>query len=205
MPSLEQPQPFCLAHKHHVELQISGFGGQGVVMAINVLGRVAAVEQGRNAMAVQSYGPESRGGASLAGLIIDDGEIAMPRVTRPNVVVVLSAAAYDKHGRNRPTEALLIAEQDLVSLDDELEQDRLVLQVPATRIAEELGRRIVANIVMLGFLCAATQVQPPELMKRVIAASVPSHTETLNLDAFDRGMLCGRDALADRLSVEEPP
>jgi 2-oxoglutarate ferredoxin oxidoreductase subunit gamma len=184
-----------LADRKHVEIQISGFGGQGVVMAANILGRVAAVEQGRNAVMVQNYGPESRGGASLAGIIIDDGEIGMPRVTNPDVIVVLSSAAYEKYGRPRPRHTLLIGEQDLVILDPAVEQGRPALTIPSTRIADELGRRIVMNIVMLGFLCGATDVLPEDLMKKVIAASVPSHTEQLNMQAFDAGLRHARQLL----------
>lgn len=185
-----------LADKRHIEIQISGFGGQGVVMAASILGRVATVEQGRNAIMVQNYGPESRGGASLAGIIIDDGEIGMPRVIDPDVIVVLSTAAYDKYGRSRPSRTTLIVEEDFVTLDADAEHGRTVLTVPATRIADELGRRIVMNIVMLGFLCGATDVQPPDLMKRVIAASVPSHTEELNMQAFEAGMRHAREMTA---------
>jgi 2-oxoglutarate ferredoxin oxidoreductase subunit gamma len=196
--------PLSLANKRHVEIQISGFGGQGVVMAASILGRVATVEQGRNAIMVQNYGPESRGGASLAGVVIDDGEIGMPRVTDPDVIVVLSTAAYDKYGRSRPSRTALIAEEDFVTLDADAEHGRTVLAVPATRIADELGRRIVMNIVMLGYLCGATEVQPAELMKRVIASSVPSHTEELNMKAFDAGMRHAHELTAFPGAMEQP-
>jgi 2-oxoglutarate ferredoxin oxidoreductase subunit gamma len=191
-----------LAGRRHIEIQISGFGGQGVVMSAGVLGRVATVEQGRNAVMVQNYGPESRGGASLASVIIDDGEIGLPRVTKPDVMIVLSSAAYDKYARQRPQNTILIVEQDLVTLDEEQERGRTVLPIPATRIADELGRRIVMNIVMLGFLCGTTEMLPAELVKRVIAASVPSHTEKLNMQAFDAGMQHARELIGAPVRAE---
>jgi 2-oxoglutarate ferredoxin oxidoreductase subunit gamma len=194
--------PYSLAGRRHIEIQVSGFGGQGVVMSASIIGRVATVEQGRNAIMVQNYGPESRGGASLAGIIIDDGEIGMPRVTNPDVIVALSTAAYNKYARERPDHTILIAEEDFVTLDTEAERGRTVLTVPATRIADELGRRIVMNIVMLGFLWGVTQVQPVDLMKRVIAASVPSHTEQLNMQAFDAGIEHARQVLASHQQLE---
>ncbi len=176
-----------LREKGFVQVVLSGFGGQGVIMAGEILGRAVAVDEGRNAVMAQSYGPESRGGACKTEVILADGEIAYPRVVSPDVVVVLSQEAYRKVGLTRPPECLLIAEEDLVQLDQEAEKGTNVLRVPATRLAEQLGRRIVLNIVMLGFLCGATRVASPEALKSAIAASVPKGTETLNLRAFDAG------------------
>jgi 2-oxoglutarate ferredoxin oxidoreductase subunit gamma len=176
-----------LRDKAFLQVVLSGFGGQGVIMAGEILGRAVAVEEGRNAVMAQSYGPESRGGACKTEVILADGDIAYPRVVSPDLVVVLSQEAYRQVGRRRPPECLLIAEQDLVTLDEEAEKGRNVLRVPATRLAEQLGRRIVLNIVMLGYLCGATGVASPEALKSAIAASVPKGTEGLNLRAFDAG------------------
>jgi len=169
-----------------VQVVLSGFGGQGVIMAGQILGH-AAVQEGRNAVMVQSYGPESRGGACRAEVILADGEIAYPRVVAPDIAVVLSQEAYRVVGLGRPPECLLIAEEDLVRLDAEAERGRPVLRVPATRLAEQLGRRIVLNIVTLGFLCAATGTVSAEALRSAIAASVPRGTEALNLRAFEAG------------------
>jgi 2-oxoglutarate ferredoxin oxidoreductase subunit gamma len=195
MTSIQKPFP-SVADKRHIEIQISGFGGQGVVLAASIIGR-AAVDEGRNAVMIQSYGPESRGGASLAALIIDDDRIGYPRVTDPDLIVVLSTAAYEEHGRRRPRQTVLIAEEDLIELHPEDVGSETVLTLPATRIADELGRRIVMNIVVLGFLCGGMGLLSAETLKRLIAASVPAHTEQLNMKAFDAGMQYGID-LAQR-------
>jgi len=176
-----------LRGKGFVQVVLSGFGGQGVIMAGEILGRAVAVEEGRNAVMAQSYGPESRGGACKTEIILADSEIAYPRVVSPDVAVVLSQEAYRQVGLHRPPECLLIAEEDLVTLDAEAEKGKTVLRVPATRLAEKLGRRIVLNIVVLGYLCGATGVASPEALKGAIAASVPKGTEALNLKAFDAG------------------
>jgi 2-oxoglutarate ferredoxin oxidoreductase subunit gamma len=176
-----------LREKGFVQVVLSGFGGQGVIMAGEILGRAVAVAEGRNAVMAQSYGPESRGGACKTEVILADGEIAYPRVVSPDIVVVLSQEAYRQVGRGRPPGCLLIAEEDLVTLDAEAENGKHVLRVPATRLAEQLGRRIVLNIVMLGYLCGATHVASAEALKSAIVASVPKGTESLNLRAFDAG------------------
>jgi 2-oxoglutarate ferredoxin oxidoreductase subunit gamma len=175
------------ARTSHIEVRLSGFGGQGIVLAGIVLGRAAAVHEGRNAVMAQSYGPESRGGASCSEVIIDDGAIDYPHVVHPDVVLVLSQEAYAKYGATRPAPALLIAEQDLVELPPEIEHGRRVLRAPFTAIAEGIGRKIVLNMVALGFLCRATGIVSRESLREAILASVPRGTGELNLRALDAG------------------
>lgn len=170
-----------------VQVVLSGFGGQGVITAGQILGRAVAVHEGRNAVMAQNYGPESRGGACRAEVILADGDIAYPRVVDPDVAVVLSQEAYRKVGLPRPPACLLIAEEDLVKLDEEQERGKRVLRVPSTRLAEQLGKRVVQNIVMLGFFCGATGAVSAAALRGAIEASVPRGTEALNLKAFDVG------------------
>ena len=124
-----------LRDKGFVQVVLSGFGGQGVIMAGEIIGRAVAVEEGRNAVMAQSYGPESRGGACKTEVILADGDIAYPRVVSPDIVVVLSQEAYRQDGRPRPSGCQLIAEVDLGTLDQEVETGRNILRVPATRLA----------------------------------------------------------------------
>jgi 2-oxoglutarate ferredoxin oxidoreductase subunit gamma len=170
-----------------VEIRLSGFGGQGIITAGVILGRAAAVNEGRNAVMAQSYGPESRGGASAAEVLIDDGEIDYPHVVQPDAIMVLSQEAYTKYGIGRPNGALLIVERDLVEIDEEAEKGKIVMQVPFTALAEKVGRRLVLNMVALGFLCRATGAVSAEALKQAIAASVPPGSEKINLQAFETG------------------
>lgn len=170
-----------------VDVRLGGFGGQGIILAGYILGRAATVHGGHDAVMSQSYGPESRGGACLAEVIIADEEITYPRIVTPDVVVMMSLEAYRKYAPDRPEHSLLIVDEDLVTIDEELERGRQVLKAPATRLAEELGRRIIANIVMLGFICGATNVADVESIREAVAASVPAGTEELNLRAVDAG------------------
>ena len=169
------------------QVRFGGFGGQGIILAGYILGRAATVHSGRNAVMSQSYGPESRGGACQTELVISDREIAYPRVLNADVVVAMSQAAYQKYGMGRPDSALLIVDEDLVTPDDEAERGRQVRKAPATRLAEGLGRRIAANIVMLGFLTGATGLLDAGAMREAVAASVPKGSQELNVSAFDLG------------------
>lgn len=200
MATVEAPST-DLSARERVELRFSGFGGQGIILSGYIVGRAATVHAGRYAVMAQSYGPESRGGACMSEVVIADGEIPFPRVTHADVLVVMSQEAYRTYAARRPDDCLLIIDEDLVVPDDDLERGRLVLRAPATRLAEEMGRRIIANIVMLGFLCGATGVVPIDVMQDAVAASVPKGTEELNARAVDAGYACARALVAGPVGV----
>ncbi|MBI2237761.1 MAG: 2-oxoacid:acceptor oxidoreductase family protein [Actinobacteria bacterium] len=176
-----------LGRRERVQVKLGGFGGQGIILAGYILGRAASVDAGRNAVMSQSYGPESRGGACAAEVVIADGEIAYPRIVSPDVLVMMSEEAYLTYAHDRPEQCLLIVDEDLVKLDEQRERGRPLLRVPATRLAEELGRRMVANIVMLGFVCRATNLVPEEAIRQAVEASVPRGSEELNVRALEAG------------------
>jgi len=165
------------------EIRISGFGGQGVVLAGYVLGKALSLYEGMEAVMTQSYGPEARGGASSANVVVSDRPIAYPFVQNPDILIALSQEAYTRFRPQARAEARVLIDEDLVNpLDD----DR-VHPIPATRLAEELGRRIVTNMVMLGFFTALTELVSRENMEEALKDSVKPKTVALNLDAFGRG------------------
>ena len=168
------------------EIRLTGFGGQGIILSGYIVGKAAAIHDGKQATFTQSYGPESRGGACSAQVIISDEPISYPHLTDPAILVVMSQAAYNKYAPDIREGALLIIDEDLVETG-EIAGDVRLFSVPATRLAEELGRKIVANIVMLGFFAAATDVVSVEAMREAILSSVPKGTEELNLKAFQKG------------------
>jgi 2-oxoglutarate ferredoxin oxidoreductase subunit gamma len=167
------------------EIRITGFGGQGVILAGHIIGRACAVEAGQHATMIQSFGPEARGSACSATLTVSDREVLYPYIRRPDVFVVMSAEGYEKHGHELKDDGVLVYEKDLVKPDPKPGQR--AFGVSSTRIAEEQGRSIVQNIVMLGFFAAATGIVPRDAIRGAVKASVPSGTEELNLRAFDAG------------------
>lgn len=178
------------------EIRIAGFGGQGVILSAHVLGRAAAIHQGGYATMTQSYGPEARGGAASAALVVSDQPILFPYVANPDILVVMSQEAYTRFTPEVKEGGVLLVEEDLVRLDN-LPQHLRVYSVPATRIAEELGKKMVLNIVMVGFLCAITQAVSIDACRKAVADSVPEKFRNLNLQAFDRGCQFGVDLLAN--------
>lgn len=173
------------------EIRFSGFGGQGIITAGYVLGKAVALFDQRYVTLTKSYGPESRGGASSAQIIISDQEINYPQLTEPELLVAMSQEAYAKYVGELKKDGLLLIDEDLVELSP-ARDDIVVRAIPATRIAEnELGRRIVANIVMLGFVAANTDAVSPAALRDAVLSSVPEGTEELNQEAFEKGYQYG--------------
>ena len=170
------------------EIRLTGFGGQGIILSGYIVGKAAAIHDGKQATFTQSYGPESRGGACAAQVAIADDpvELSYPHVIEPSILVIMSQGGYNKYVSDFRRDGLLVVDEDLVELDEAAEGLR-ILKIPATRLAEELGRRIVANVVMLGFVAAMTDIASPESIKKAVLDSVPKGTEELNECAFETG------------------
>jgi 2-oxoglutarate ferredoxin oxidoreductase subunit gamma len=168
------------------ELRIAGFGGQGVMLAANIIGKAAAIYGGGYATMTQNYGPEARGGASSGQLVLSGEPILYPYTTNPDVLVVLSQEAYTRFAPEMNPNGLLLVEQDLVRLDD-IPGETAVYSIPATRMAEELGKKIVMNIIVVGFFAAITQLLPKEAYLQAVSDSVPAAHRELNLRAFEKG------------------
>ena len=177
------------------EIRIAGFGGQGVILSAIVLGKAASIHQGEYATMTQNFGPEARGGACSAQLMLSDQPVLYPYVTQPDVLVVMSQEAYTKFGPELKDGGTLLIERDLVRVSD-LPKQTKIYSVPATRLAEELGKRMVLNIVMVGFFAAVTQLLEADAVRKAVADSVPASFRDLNLKAFDKGYEYGNAALA---------
>lgn len=165
------------------EIRISGFGGQGVALAGYILGKAMSIYSDYEAVMTQSYGPEARGGASSVNLVVSDESIDYPFVQHPDFLVALSEEGYTHFRHTTRNDAIIIVENDLVipsSGDDPY-------CIPATRLAEELGRRVVTNVVMVGYFTAVSGLVTPEAVEKAIADSVKPKTLPLNLKAFAAG------------------
>ncbi|HVO79461.1 MAG TPA: 2-oxoacid:acceptor oxidoreductase family protein [Terriglobales bacterium] len=177
------------------EIRIAGFGGQGVILSAIILGKAASIHQGAFATMTQSFGPEARGGACSAQLIVSDSPVLYPYVTQPDILVVMSQEAYTRFVPELKDGGILIVEQDLVRVTD-LPCHTQIYSVPATRLAEELGKRMVLNSVMVGFFAAVTHLLDPDAVRKAIADSVPAAFRDLNLKAFEKGFEYGSTAQA---------
>ncbi|MBM4159642.1 MAG: pyruvate ferredoxin oxidoreductase [Ignavibacteria bacterium] len=176
------------------EVKIGGFGGQGVILSGYILGKAASIYDSKHATMIQSFGPEARGSACSAQLIISNEPISYPYIVSPNVMILMSQEAYSKFSPELASGGTLLTEEDLV-VTRNLRKDVLHYSIPATRFAEELGKRLVLNIVMLGFTAAITNIVAADAARNAVKVSVPKGTEELNLAAFNKGFEYGLQLL----------
>jgi 2-oxoglutarate ferredoxin oxidoreductase subunit gamma len=168
------------------EILIGGFGGQGILLAGYIIGRAAVVHENKESVFIPNYGPEARGGASVAEIIIDEKPIDYPYVSAADVFAVMSQEAYDKYISRVKENGILIYDEDLVKVDERSEKLR-VYKIPATRLAESIGKKIVANIILLGFLTSITKLVSYTAMKKSISERVSEKFIDINFKAFDIG------------------
>jgi len=166
------------------EIRVAGFGGQGMMLAGLLIGKAAALYDGKEAVLSQSYGPEARGGASNADVIISDEPIDYPLVTHPDHFVAMFQEAYERYRSDLVKDGILLIESDLVRPRADEGPYR---GIPATRIAEELGGRIVANVVMVGFFSGASGLISHQAGEQSIRDTLRPRLVDLNLRAFNAG------------------
>jgi 2-oxoglutarate ferredoxin oxidoreductase subunit gamma len=173
------------------EIRIAGFGGQDVILAGMVIGKAAAIHDGKFVTLTQSFGPEARGSACSVQLLVSTEPILYPYLTQPDILVVMSQEAQARFGADLKPAGMLLYEQDLIHLDNTTEGISRY-GIMATRFAEELGRKLVLNMVMVGFVTALAGLATPPAVRKAIADSVPKGTENLNLAAFEKGLEFGQ-------------
>jgi len=179
------------------EIKIGGFGGQGVILSGYIIGRAASIYDNKHATMIQAFGPEARGSACSSQIIVSPESIAYPYITAPGIMIIMSQEAYTKFTPELAAGGTLITEEELVTPHN-LRKDVKHYSIPATRIAEELGKRMVLNIVMMGFATAVTKIVDKEAMRKAVSVSVPKGTEELNIKAFERGYEYGMTLMASQ-------
>lgn len=174
------------------EIRICGFGGQGVILSGFILGKAAAVFMDYNAVQSQSYGPEARGGAARSEVIISDEKIGYPRPTSIDLLVAMSQESFDTYRKDIRDDTIIIIDPDLVPRHN---IGRPLYKIHAQKIAEDLGNKIVANIVMVGAATSIFGIIDSEAVRKAIIDSVPSKFRDLNEKAFNKGLEAGKNAL----------
>ncbi len=176
------------------EIRISGFGGQGVIRCGYIIGKTAALFDRKHATLTQSFGPEARGSACSAQIVVASDPVRYPYLTKPDTVVAMSQEAYDKFGSDITQHGTLMIDDDLVKPEAAPAGCRMYA-IPATRIAEDLGNRIAANVVMLGFFTAITDIISVQAVRRALPSSIPSRFLELNEKAFEEGYRFGSELI----------
>ena len=179
------------------EIKFGGLGGQGVILGGIIVGKAAALYDNKFSCLTQAFGPEARGSACSAQVVVDSNPILYPYVHNPHLMVAMSQDAFNKFSPELRPDGILLIEEDLVKVTG-LPPTVKVYGVPATRYAEELGRKMVLNIVMVGFFTAVTGIVSEKAAREAVADSVPPATIDLNMKAFDKGFQHGKALLAKK-------
>jgi len=179
-PKRESPLP-------RTEVQLGGFGGQGIISAGRIVGQAAALYDKLEACFTQSYGPEARGGAAGSQVVISSDPIHHPHIIQPTSMLIMSQGAYTKYLPSLAPKGVLLIDDELVTLAADHRSDIKTYGIPATRIAEQEGSNRAANTAMLGLWVAIVGVISREAMRQAVAESVPPKTVDLNMRVFDIG------------------
>ena len=174
------------------QIVLTGTGGQGLILAGIILAE-AAVLDGKQAIQTQSYGPEARGGASKAEVLIADEAIDYPKVQKADTVLSMSQEAFNKYSAAAGEGAKLIVDTTFVR---ELKETKAqLIALPITKAArEELGRDMFANIIALGAIVGLTKTVSRASLEQAVLARVPKGTEDKNRKALDLGFQLAKQA-----------
>lgn len=175
---------------------ISGFGGQGVLMAGNLLAYAGIIE-GKNVSFFPSYGVEKRGGAAMCTVVIADGEVGSPIIGTPSCMIVLNQASLDKYGSKVKPGGVCIVNSSLINTENFARPDICVIQVPMNDIAMDLGDSRMVNMVAVGAYVALTEVVSAPALEEGLKAVLPERNHRFipaNLKAMEAGALRAREA-----------
>ncbi len=174
-----------------IQIRLSGFGGQGVVLAGVLLGEAGVID-GRFVSGSNSYGAQARGSGCKSEIVFSDGPIDFPHLTTADILVAMSQGTYhDYCGDVRETSGLIFYDPGLVTPRDELKVKQV--SIPATEYAlKQLKNKQVANIVLLGALVETTKIISPGAVRKAIHTHVGERFRSLNLKALRIGMELAR-------------
>ena len=175
------------------QIVLTGTGGQGLILAGIILAE-AAVLDGKQAIQTQSYGPEARGGASRAEVLISDETIDYPKVLKADTLLAMSQEAFNKYSGSIGAAGILVVDSTFVR--ELTETKAKLVALPITRAAkEQLGRDMFANIIALGAIVCITETVSRESLVAAVLARVPKGTEEKNKQAIDIGFQLAKEAL----------
>jgi 2-oxoglutarate ferredoxin oxidoreductase subunit gamma len=175
------------------EIRLSGSGGQGLILAGVILAQAIGVGDGKNVVQTQSYGPEARGGASRADLVISAGEIYYPKSMKLDLLLALTQEACDKYYPDMKEGGILIVDSGMVTQIP----TKHYYGLPFTRLArEEIGHVMVANVIALGAIAEITGIVSKNAVKEAVLSRAPRGTEEKNSNALNLGFKVAKEAKA---------
>lgn len=167
------------------EIIFAGFGGQGILSMGKFLA-YAGMDLGHNVSWLPSYGPEMRGGTANCSVIVTEENIGSPIVTQATTLVVMNRPSLDKFENSVVPGGLIIVDSSLVNREV-VRKDVEVLNIPATEIADEIGDKRIANMVLLGALIKKTAVMPMDALLKALMDHGKRDFYDINKKALGKG------------------
>jgi len=176
--------------RNRYEIRLSGSGGQGIILSGIILAEALGLYEGKSVAQTQSYGPEARGGASKAEVVVSDEEIDYPKAIKLDLLLAMNQKSCDEYYRDLKEDGILIVDSTFVT---QVPTSKAI-QIPFTKIArEQFHKEIVANIISLGAITEFMDIISPKAMEAAVLARVPKGTEKLNRDALKAGLMAARE------------
>lgn len=169
-----------------VEIRIAGTGGMGVVLAGVILGHAAVIYGNLEAVQSQSYGAEARGTAAKSEVIISDMTINYPKVRESDYLIAMSQKALDTYLKDAKTGSVILVDPDLVDTQ-KVKENFEIVEVQAMKTADELGLRLVSNMVMLGVLVKKSGLFSIEVLEKSVADIISKRSLQTDIDAIRAG------------------
>lgn len=169
-----------------LNIELCGFGGQGIILTAVILGNIIVTKKNKYAVQTQSYGSEARGGQCQAEIIISDEPINSPTADKKDILISMFQTALDKYLPTLKPNGILIIDPKLVKNTHSTKAR--VIEVPATEIAINLGNRVAANMVILGFVQEVFKLFDRNDLVEIVKKSVPKKYIDLNVNAIDAGI-----------------
>ncbi len=177
---------------------IAGYGGQGVLLAGNLLS-YAAIHEGKNVSFFPAYGVEKRGGAAMCTVVIADGDTGSPVVGHPSVGVMLNQLSFDKYAAKVKAGGYCIVNSNLVAADAALLPGVTLVSVPMNQIAVDLGDPRMVNMVACGAYAAVSGALALPSLHEALKKALPERNHRFipaNLKAIEAGAEVARGATA---------
>lgn len=182
------------------EIRLSGSGGQGLIIAGIILAEAAGIHDGKYVCQTQSYGPEARGGASKAEVVISDEEIDYPKAIKPDLLLAMNQSSCDTFFFDLKPTGALVVDSTFVK---QLPTSRAVA-IPFTQIARtELNKEMAANIIALGAVARLTDIVSLSSLEAAVLSRVPRGTEDLNRKALELGISAAKRYLDERADISQ--
>jgi 2-oxoglutarate ferredoxin oxidoreductase subunit gamma len=177
------------------EMRLSGSGGQGMILASVILGEAIGADGTKNITQSQSYGPEARGGASKADVVVSSNEIFYPKAMKLDLLLAMTQESLDKYYPDLKEGGTLIVDETLVT---DIPTDNYYA-LPFTRLArEEAGHVMVANVIALGAIGAITGIVTHDVLVEAVLVRAPRGTEDKNRKAVEIGFREGARLMKEK-------